>query len=112
MRKRFEPQLTLGSTPIEQILIPTKCRDEFPQFLRTMQYVYMNKEFSEQIFKLLESIICTKQPTGRKGMDLWTIFVLAGARQCLNTERKINDLIVPSGHKIVKKKFLQGDNNR
>jgi hypothetical protein len=25
-------------------------------------------------------------PTGRPGMDLWTIFVLAGARLCLNTD--------------------------
>ena len=151
MRKRFEAQLTLGSTPIEQIIIPTKCRDEFPPFLRAMQYIYMDNELSEQIYSLLESVICTKKRTGRPGMDLWSIFVLAGARLCLNADydrlhyhansdsllrqmlgvhdgmvrgrdfdrqtiidnvrllddatlRKINDLIVETGHKIVKKK--------
>jgi hypothetical protein len=86
MRKRFEAQMTLGSTPIDQIEIPTKSRDEFPPFLRAMQHIYQNKELSEQIYSLLESAICTKKPTGRPGMDLWTIFVLAGARLCLNTD--------------------------
>jgi hypothetical protein len=151
MRKRFEAQLTLGSTPIEKIIIPTKSRDEFPPFLRAMQHLYMDRELSEQIYSLLEPVICSKKRTGRPGMDLWTIFVLAGARLCLNTDydrlhhlsnydsllrqilgvhdgmvrgrdfdrqtiidnvslpdddtlRKINDLIVESGHRIVKKK--------
>ena len=86
MRKKFEVQLTLGSTPIEKIQLPTKSRDEFPPFLRAMQYIYTTNEVNEQVFSLLESVICTKKPTGRPGMDLWTIFVLAGARLCLNTD--------------------------
>ena len=86
MRKRFEAQLTIGSTPIEKIAIPTKSRDEFPAFLRAMQYIYTNDELSERIFSLLETKICTGNKTGRPGMDLWSIFVLAGARLCLNTD--------------------------
>jgi transposase, IS5 family len=86
MRQRFEAQLTIGSTPIESIQIPTKSRDEFPQFLRAMQYIYMNTDINEQIFSLLEKTICPKHNTGRPGMDLWTIFVLAGSRLCLNTD--------------------------
>jgi hypothetical protein len=86
MRKRFEAQLTIGSTPIAEIQIPVKSRDEFPAFLRAMQYIYTNKELSEQIFNLLESVICTRRATGRLGMDLWSIFVLAGARLCLNVD--------------------------
>ena len=86
MRKRFEAQLTIGCTAIEDIQICGKSRDEFPAFLRAMQYIYTNKDISEAIFSLLESVICTKKPTGRRGMDLWTIFVLAQARLCLNTD--------------------------
>jgi len=86
MRKRFEAQLTLGSIPIERVQFPAKSRDELPAFLRAMQYIYTNKEVSEQVYSLLESAICTKLPTGRRGMDLWTIFVLAGARLCLNAD--------------------------
>ena len=86
MRKRFEAQLTLGSIPINEIELPTKSRDEFPAFLRAMQYVYTNEELSCRIFNLLETTICTTKPTGRPGMDLWSIFVLAGARLCLNAD--------------------------
>jgi hypothetical protein len=86
MRKRFEAQLTLGCTPIHEIEIPVKSRDEFPAFLRAMQYIYTHSELNEKIYSLLESKICTKQKTGRPGMQLWTIFVLAGARLCLNTD--------------------------
>ena len=78
--------MTLGSTPIDKIQIPTKSRDEFPPFLRAMQHIYTTKEVSEQVFSLLEAVICTKKPTGRPGMDLWTIFVLAGARLCLDAD--------------------------
>ena len=87
MRKRFEAQYTLGCTPIEKIEIPVKSRDEFPAFLRAMKHIYCNKELSEQIYSLLEEKICSnKKSTGRPGMHLWTIFVLAGARLCLNTD--------------------------
>ena len=86
MRKRFEAQLTLGSTPIEQIQIPLKSRDEFPQLLRALQHIYTDKELSEKIFGLLESVILPAHHTGRPGMDLWSIFVLASARLCLNTD--------------------------
>ena len=86
MRQRFEAQLTLGSTPISEIEIPTKSRDEFPAFLRAMQYIYCNEDLSSRIFSLLESIICSKRSIGRPCMDLWSIFVLAGARLCLNAD--------------------------
>ena len=86
MRKRFEAQMTLGSTPIHEIVIPCKSRDEFPAFLRAIQYIYTNKDLSEKIYSLLEAKICTGKKTGRPGMNLWTIFVLASARMCLNTD--------------------------
>jgi len=86
MRKRFEAQLTLGSIPIDRVQIPTKSRDELPALLRALQYIYTDKDVSEQVFSLLEAVICTKLPTGRPGMDLWSIFVLASVRLCLNTD--------------------------
>jgi hypothetical protein len=86
MRKTFEPQLVLGCTSIGNVQIPTKSRDEFPPFLRAMQYIFLDKELNHQVFNMLKTSICTKQPTGRLGMDLWSIFVLAGARLCLNTD--------------------------
>ncbi len=34
MRQRFERQLELGQTPIEEVFIPSKSRDELPPVLR------------------------------------------------------------------------------
>jgi len=86
MRQSFNPQLRLGSTSISGIEIPTDSRDEFPAFLRSMQHIFINAELSSRIFDRLTKAICTKKPTGRLGMDLWSIFVLASARLCLNTD--------------------------
>jgi len=104
MRKRFEPQLVLGCTSIANVQIPTNSRDEFPPFLRAMQYIYLDKDLSAQVFNLLETAICTKAATGRNGMHLWSIFVLAGARQCLNTN--YDRLHYLSNHDILFRQIL------
>ena len=41
---------------------------------------------SSEVFRLLEQTICKdKKKTGRKGMDLWHILVLAVVRHTLST---------------------------
>jgi len=104
MRKKFEPQLVLGCTSIANVQIPTKSRDEFPPFLRAMQHIFLDKELSSLVFNLLETSICTKQPTGRQGMDLWTLFVLAEARLCLNTD--YDDLHYRSNYDLLLRQIL------
>ncbi|MDO9154725.1 MAG: ISNCY family transposase [Paludibacter sp.] len=87
MRERFDAQLRIGSIPISEIKIPTKSRDEFPPYLRAVQEIYNNSELSAEIFDLVEKAVCKKDSkNGRPGMNLWTIFVLAGARMCLGTD--------------------------
>jgi len=87
MRERFDAQLRIGSMPISEIKIPTKTRDEFPPFLRAVQEIYVTPEYSEVIFGLVEKAVCKNSiKNGRPGMNLWTIFVLAGARLCLGTD--------------------------
>jgi len=45
----------------------------------------MTPEYNEKIFNILEDEISKdKKDTGRKGMDLWIIFVLAQTRLCLD----------------------------
>jgi transposase, IS5 family len=78
MRQRFEQQLDMRITPICDIKIPTKSRDELPPTLRA--------SINEKIFALLEEKICKgKKKTGRPGMDLWHVLVLAVIRHCLDT---------------------------
>lgn len=86
MRQRFEQQLSLGTIPICDIKIPTKSRDEMPPTVRALQYIFTTEVLNEKVFKLLEEKICSnKKKTGRKGMDLWHILVLAVVRHATGT---------------------------
>ena len=81
MRKRFEVQYELGATPIEQVEIPTKSRDELPPVLRALQYIYTTPELNQKVFEILEAkVISGKEQTGRPGMTLWEILVMASVR--------------------------------
>lgn len=85
MRQRFEQQLSLGMLAVSEIKIPVKSRDEMPPLVRALQYIFTTKALNEKIFKLLEEKICKgKKKTGRMGMDLWHILVLAVVRQATN----------------------------
>jgi transposase, IS5 family len=85
MRKRFEQQLGLGQLPIEATYINPKSKNALDELLAALKAIYCNKESNEHIFKILEDHINSgKKNTGRTGMDLWCIFVLAQVRLCLN----------------------------
>ncbi len=85
MRKRFEQQLGLGQLPIEATYINPKSKNALDELLAALKAIYCDKEYNERIFSILEKYINSgKQNTGRTGMDLWSIFVLAQVRLCLN----------------------------
>lgn len=84
MRKRFEQQLTLGQLPIEETYINPRNRYALDELLAALKEIYCNKEYNEKIFSILERHITSgKKKTGRTGMYLWCIFILAQARLCL-----------------------------
>jgi hypothetical protein len=86
MRQRFEQQMNLRTKAIADIKFPLKSRDELPPVLKALQYVFITPELNEKVFDLLEQTICKdKKQTGRKGMDLWHILVLAVVRHTLST---------------------------
>ncbi|MDP1725428.1 MAG: ISNCY family transposase [Bacteroidota bacterium] len=85
MRKRFEQQLGLGQLPIEATYINPKSKNALDELLAALKAIYCNKEYNQEIFGILENHINSgKKNTGRTGMDLWSIFVLAQIRLCLN----------------------------
>jgi len=85
MRKRFDPQLIIGQLPISETPIPLKCHDRLIQTIAALKEIYINPEWNEKVFVILEKkITANKNKTGRNGMDLWQIFVLAQVRNCLN----------------------------
>jgi IS5 family transposase len=85
MRKRFEQQLSIGQFPISETKINRKSKNSLDELLVALKAIYCTAEYNERIFSLLEKHInATKKKTGRSGMDLWCIFVLAQVRLCLN----------------------------
>jgi transposase, IS5 family len=86
MRQRFEQQMNLRSVAIADVKFPLKSRDELPPVLKALQYIFITPELNKNVFHLLEQKICKgKKQTGRKGMDLWHILVLAVVRHTLST---------------------------
>lgn len=86
MRKRFEQQLSLGQIPIEETYINPKKKYALDELLAALKAIYCTPDYNEKIFSILEKHInAGKKNTGRKGMNLWCIFVLAQVRLCLNT---------------------------
>lgn len=85
MRKRFELQYSIGQKRIEDVTVDQKSRDAFPKLIIALKKLYVTPEINDKVFSILEGkILKGKAKTGRTGMDLWTLFVLAQARLCLN----------------------------
>jgi hypothetical protein len=68
--------------PCGHLPIDFKCRDEIPQVLLHLQHIYCNRNFQEEVFKVLDSITPkdVAADKGRPGMDLWKILVLGTLR--------------------------------
>jgi len=85
MRKRFESQLVLGQLPIEETPVPLKSRGSLTPLVAALKEIFIVPEWNERVFEILENkIMSGKKKTGRLGMNLWQIFVLAQVRLCLN----------------------------
>lgn len=86
MRKRFEQQLTIGRLLIEDTVIPTAKRSgALPGLCAALKEIFVTPKWNEQVFEILEKVIYSKNnKTGRPGMNLWQIFVLAQVRLCQN----------------------------
>lgn len=84
MRFFFEPQLKIGHTPIDEIKFDSAARDELPKLLIGIQAVYKNKNIMSKIGQSLQSLIPPDidPDKGRKGMELYKIFVLGLVRLC------------------------------
>jgi transposase, IS5 family len=85
MRKRFEPQKTLGLLPIEETQIRFKSRHATNKIAMALLEIYKNEKYRNKILDILDSKLRkNKKYTGRPGMNLWQIFVLGQFRLGLN----------------------------
>ena len=84
MRKRFEQQLEIGQLLIQDTQISLKSKDSLDELMAALKEIFVTIEYNEKIFSILEGVISKgKQKTGRKGMDLWQLFVLSQVRLCI-----------------------------
>ena len=87
MRKKFEQQLRFGQISIPQVQVNLKNRSAFTKLILALQHLFVTPEYNEKVFNILEDrILKGKKKTGRPGMDLWIIFVLAQTRLCMNLD--------------------------
>lgn len=109
LRKIFDPQLTFGQTPIDQIKIDIKSRDEIPKLLLGLQHIYCTPELRRKIFNVLETMVPqkTNAKTGRPGMDLWKILVIGIIRLNCNWDYdKLREII--NNHKTIRQMLGHG----
>ena len=109
MRKTFDPQLTFGQTPIDQIKIDIKSRDEIPKLMLGLQHIYCTPELRRKIFNVLETMVPqeTNAKTGRPGMDLWKILVIGIIRLNCNWDYdKLREII--NNHKTIRQMLGHG----
>lgn len=78
MRRVIDRQMKLGEVDISQVEFDVRSRDEIPQLLMGLQYIYCDPGLRSEVFAVLEEAIpCGRSETvGRPGMDLWRILVL------------------------------------
>ena len=88
MRKSIPAQLQLGELDIANITFNTRSRDDIPQLLQGLQYLYRDPELRAQIFTTLSKLTSSKINTqlGRPGMDWWKILVMGTIRLNLNCD--------------------------
>jgi len=88
MRTATTTQLQLGELDIAAIRIDPRSRDDIPQLLRGLQYLYADKTLREEIFQRLEKLCPEKVSVevGRPGMMWWKILVMGSLRLNINCD--------------------------
>jgi hypothetical protein len=92
MRKVIEPQMTLGEVGIPNIELDPKSRDDIPQILRGLKFIFVTASVFARVFEILQTILPdgvsgkANPDVGRPGMNQWTILVLGTLRLGLNAD--------------------------
>ena len=93
-------------TPIGQIQFDPQSRDEIPKLLRGFQGIWCDRKTRDKIFDCLLELIPSNinLKNGRKGMDLWKIFILGSLR--LNCDWDYDKLLEIANNHIILRQML------
>src|SRR5205807_2724918 len=82
MRVAYQEQPRLDCPPVDAVPLNVNCRDEIIPILRALQHVYKNVRLRRELLDLVgNDVNADSSPDqGRKGLDYWTITVLAAVR--------------------------------
>lgn len=88
--------MKIGETAIANIKFDLRCRDEITKLLRGLQAIYCDRKVRKDVFEALTEIIPShvNPNNGRRGMDLWKIFVLGALRLNCNWDYdKLHEIV-------------------
>ncbi len=103
-------QTQLGDLAIADIKFDIKSRDDIPQLLKGLQFIYVNEELRNAVFTLLENNIQPDKSNdnGRPGMDLWNTLVMGVLRLDLNWDYdRLHEQV--NNHKTIRQMLGHGD---
>lgn len=81
--RTFEPVAwSSGKGSIAEVEVDPTSRDDIPQLVRGLHYLYVTPALRAQVFEILDGMIPPEidRGTGRPGMVLWRILVLGTLR--------------------------------
>jgi hypothetical protein len=116
MRSIIDPQLQFSEQDIAAIVLDPKSRDDIPQLLRGLQYIYTTAAVRERVFAILSEVLPERADaegkvsakTGRPGMAQWKILVMGVLRLGLNADYdRIHELV--NQHATIRQMLGHGD---
>ena len=86
MRSFDPPSWQSGESSLAEVSFDPASRDDIPQLLRGLHYLYLTPSLRQAVFQILDRMLPSEidRNTGRPGMVLWRIFVLGVLRLNLN----------------------------
>jgi IS5 family transposase len=95
VRLHFQEQPRLDCPEVARVKLNLKCRDEIIPILQALQHVYEDVPSRRQLLDWVGKDVCggCSRKLGRKGLDYWSITVLAAVRLGCNLDYdKLQDL--------------------
>ena len=109
MRTAIDLQLQLGEIDVANICLDPRSRDDIPQLLRGLQYLYTDKGLRATMFEILAKLtpVTVDPEVGRPGMNWWKIFMMGSLRVNLNCDfDRLLELV--NNHKTIRQMLGHG----
>jgi len=100
---RQQTRKPIAEMQVDQAKLDSNSRDDIPQVLRGLQYIFLNPILLEQVLKILDGLFPKEIDlnNGRPGMDRWSILVMGVLRLNLNCDYdRLHNLV--NNHKTIR----------